>query len=52
MLYSSPELFLRTVEIFGGLTHKRFSFTDVMLLVLAKSYDVITFDLALKKAIR
>ena len=51
VLHSSPEFFQATTSLFRHLTNKNLSFVDVSLLVLSESYEVITFDKALARAI-
>lgn len=51
ILLSNEEFFNSVVENFKNFKNKKLSFIDVALLCLSKSYQVITFDKDLQKAI-
>lgn len=52
ILYSSPNLFSKTLKLFQQPENIQLSFIDTSLLYLARFYEVITFDKALAKAIK
>ena len=52
ILLSNEKLFINTLKRFLDKTSKKLSFVDAALLHLSKSYEIITFDLNLQKAIK
>ena len=52
VLYAQDQFFNEVVDIFRKSSMKTLSFIDFVLLYLARSYQVITFDKNLQKAIR
>ncbi len=51
ILYSSPEFFHATAQLFRLPTSKKLSFVDVSLLMLSEFHEVITFDKNLARVI-
>lgn len=52
ILYSSQDFFKDSSTLFRSLGGKKFSFVDVSLLHLSRTYEIITFDKMLKKEIQ
>jgi len=51
-LFAEDQFFIEVIEFFKHGKEKRLSFIDVALLYLSRSYQIITFDKNLEKALK